>query len=222
MSNIKILNNNLYVIQNGHILNNTYIYIKNNYAIVIDPSFAEKEIENILIKHNIDQFDILITHYHYDHIGCTQKIAKQNTTIYIGENEYQYLNRQYSTNFNELVNDLLIANHIKKISGNIELNLNGINVKCLNTPSHTMGSYTYLIDKYAFTGDFIFAYQIGFFDMENDGLTKFKQSLELLNDNINNEYLICSGHNELEIWKNVKEKNIEMMNYYGGVLKNEN
>ena len=50
--------------------NNCYVLKNNGYALVIDPSSEEDVIEKCLKELDVELVGILITHYHYDHIGA--------------------------------------------------------------------------------------------------------------------------------------------------------
>lgn len=50
--------------------NNCYVLKNNGYALVIDPSSEEDVIEKCLKELDVELVGILVTHYHYDHIGA--------------------------------------------------------------------------------------------------------------------------------------------------------
>lgn len=50
--------------------NNCYVLKNNGYALVVDPSSEEDVIEKCLKELDVELVGILITHYHYDHIGA--------------------------------------------------------------------------------------------------------------------------------------------------------
>lgn len=212
------LNNNIYVITSGPISNNTYIIFGQKKAIIIDPSFARRQIFEILKEKNIKEFDVLITHYHFDHIGRLLEIANKNTNIYIGKAELIYQNKAHAEFF-----DALIAKSdqykIHYLEGDLDITIDELKIKCINTPAHTMGSYTYIYENHFFTGDFFFANQIGFFDTANDGKNKFKESVKKTLLYLNEDSIICSGHNRICNWNIVKKENKELSEYYGEEFK---
>lgn len=209
------LNENIYVIVSGWLNNNTYIIFENNYALIIDPSYAEKEIKKFLIENKIKNYAFLITHHHYDHIGNLKKIWKPGNKIYICEQEKNYSFGRYSNIFDDLINNELIKKDIIFSNNEGPNNILGIDIFFAKTPSHTIGSYTYIYKNFFFTGDFIFATDIGFFDMENNGNMLFKKSIKKIKKYLNDDSFICSGHNKIDKWSNVKIKNRELIEYSG-------
>ena len=50
--------------------NNCYIITEEDEALIVDPSGEEDKIEEYLNKNNLKLKGVLITHYHFDHIGA--------------------------------------------------------------------------------------------------------------------------------------------------------
>ncbi len=215
MNQTILLSENVVVIKNGPLINNTYIIHENNNAIIIDPSFAEKEIKNFIDRNHIKDYIILITHHHFDHFGCTQKLISDAKNIYIGKQEKEYVNSKYSNYLDDALEDDEFIEKIIWLTNDNIVDFNGIQIKCLNTPAHTIGSYTYQYKNYFFTGDFFFAKNIGFFDMTNEGDNHFKKSIKKMLNYFNDETTICPGHNEIDLWINVKKNNEELIEYSG-------
>ena len=59
----------------GELENNCYILIKDNKMLIIDPSTDTEEYEKYLNKYELE--GILITHYHFDHIGGLDNLVKK-------------------------------------------------------------------------------------------------------------------------------------------------
>lgn len=206
----------LMMIQGSVLLNNSYIIYnsKKSAAVIIDPSFNLNKIIDFLENNKIKKIIILITHYHFDHVGdCYQLLNKFNDCkVYIGKNELVYLNKIYSQNFvalHDKFNSFL--NFIEEDEFNISFN--GISIKAYATPGHTLGSYTYQYKNVFFTGDFIFYKNIGYLDKKNKGLINFKNSVKKLNELCNDDSIICSGHLDIGKWIDIKKNNIELKEY---------
>lgn len=215
----KLIKDNLYLIRGGRLNNNSYIIFKNDYAIVIDPSFNVKAIQNFLEEKNINKIAILVTHYHYDHMGELIELANiyPNTNIYMGKQEEYYLSREYSNVYNNLLkllnNELFKANLVYFTKAEEKIVLEDIQIKAIHTPAHTIGSYTYNFENIFFTGDFIFSDTIGFLDEANDGINLFISSIHNLMNYLSLDSLICPGHNNIAEWSEVKRINQELKTY---------
>ena len=133
----------------GFLDENCYIVSNNNDALIIDPGDEGERIISFIKKHSYNVKAILITHYHFDHIGALEKIK------------------------NEFKVDVIDYNNQNKVDGfdyQIIEN-NGHTLDCV--------SYCFKKEKVMFTGDFIFKETIGNYKEENykfmlESLTKFK------------------------------------------------
>lgn len=128
-------------IVNGYLEENCYIIQKDKYALIVDPGSESKKIIQIINDLDIKIEGILITHYHFDHIGALDEI----------KNKYK----------EALLFDYRSSNKIE--IGHFEFKKN-------NNFGHTMDSCSFLFEseKIMFTGDFIFNESIGKYDKENE------------------------------------------------------
>ena len=76
--------------------NNCYILVNNGYALVVDPSREVEKIEDVLKSQNALLVGILVTHYHYDHVGALDSLVKKyNVSVY----DYKTIGKQKIKNF---------------------------------------------------------------------------------------------------------------------------
>ena len=185
------------VIRLGHIAVNCYMILSDKAAIVIDPGFSSKVVENFLIENADKERMILLTHAHFDHIGGAADLRKvADTDITIGENENFALS---DTEYN--LSDRFHA-HLEPFSADIllkdgeEFSVGDINIKTIFTPGHTVGGVSYLIDDVLFSGDTLFNMSIGRTDFLGGDINTLKRSiinkLFLLDANTT----VLSGHGE--------------------------
>ncbi len=141
--------------ENCYILN-----IDNNY-LIIDPGDESKKILNE-IKGNL--LGILITHYHFDHIGALKDILNyKNVPIY----DYKSINK--------------------------DVNIEKFNFRIINFPGHKDDLVGFLFDNKLFSGDFIFEGTIGRTDLPGGNFNEMQESIRnilLFNDNLE----IYPGH----------------------------
>ena len=64
-------------IVNGYLEENCYIIHNNEYALIIDPGSESNKIINIIEELNLNVIGILITHYHFDHIGALEEVLNK-------------------------------------------------------------------------------------------------------------------------------------------------
>ncbi len=132
--------------------NNSYIIDNENEAIIVDPSSEEEKIEAYLKNNNLELKAILITHYHYDHIGALPYFKeKYNVPVY----DYKTIGKFKEAN---------------------------LKFKVIPTKGHSMDSVSFYFEETndLFVGDFVFEGSIGRMDLEGGDEEEMAYSLELL------------------------------------------
>ncbi len=183
---IKILNNYI----NDE---NTYIvYNENtNEGLVIDPGYPDNEIINFAEENKIKIKYILLTHCHYDHIEYLEPLRKKTKAKLLSS--FNCSKNIGEPDINHSVSGLGYALKAEKsdmiLKDGEEINLCGINVKCIYTEGHTNGGVCYLFDnKKLFSGDTLFLRSIGRSDLPTGSgeklLESIKDKLYTLDENI--------------------------------------
>ena len=142
---------------NGYLEENCYIIKANNKCLIVDPGSEGNRIINEIETLKLEVKGILITHYHFDHIGALDEIrAKYKCDIY----DYN-------------------CSDINKIDC--------FSFKKINNFGHTMDSCSFFFEKekIMFTGDFVFYESIGKYDKENEKeMIKSLKEFKKLDDDI--------------------------------------
>ena len=92
-----------------------------------------------------------------------------------------------------------------------EIELLGAKVTCIHVPGHTKGGVC-LVDegnKLAFTGDTVFAVEIGITNLDDGSPEEMAQSCVYIRDNFADDITIYPGHGPSATMKEVKENNPE-------------
>lgn len=145
----------------GPLEENCYILNIDNNFLIIDPGDESKKILNE-IKGNL--LGILITHYHFDHIGALKDILNyKNVPIY----DYKSINK-----------DVKIKNFIFRI---------------INFPGHKDDLVGFLFDNKLFSGDFIFEGTIGRTDLPGGNYKEMQESIKKILS-FNDDIEIYPGH----------------------------
>lgn len=150
---------------NGLLEENCYILIQNEYALIIDPGSNFDEIKKIIGDRTV--LAVLITHYHFDHIGALEDVKK-----YYDIKEINFKSQK------------------KQKIGPFEFDI-------IKTPGHKNDSVTYYFknDNIMFTGDFLFKNSIGRCDMEEGNIFKMMESIKNIRK-YNGNIVIYPGHGE--------------------------
>lgn len=192
-------------VENSYFLENTYIFKYQNKIIVIDPGSDIDKIINSLNNEKIDY--ILLTHGHMDHIGSTKELIKlYNTKVYLSKLDEDYIKGK-----------IILDPYFDKNQYNfsyLDYSLFDIEgIKIINTPGHSKGSVSILIEEenILFTGDTLFKDSFGRYDFIGGSLKKLKDSINLL-FKLDENTIIYPGHGEKSTIKDEKIKN--MIKFY--------
>lgn len=146
---------------------------------IIDPAWQS----DLFIKKAQDKgykiTNILLTHWHFDHINATDEIAqKTGAIISIGKKELPYLQ---------------LKNKVKLVDEGDEISLGATKIKVINTPGHSAGGVSYLLEKHIIVGDSLFVYGAGHCSLPGGNVEDFFYTMEKLKSMDDNLELLC-GH----------------------------
>ena len=149
----------------GELANNVYLVQKGDECLIVDPACNFDFIKSII--GGLKLVGILVTHYHFDHIGALGELKKHyNTSIFDNNNDLNTLE-----NF-----DFEIIHNPGHSSDSV--------------------SFYFKEEKCMFVGDFIFKGIIGRTDLETGSMEEMLKSLDAIkkyDDNI----LLYPGHGDI-------------------------
>lgn len=155
------------IVKVGKLRCNCYILSKNNKVLIIDPG---DDIEKIKDKiGNRLLVGIIITHYHFDHIGAMEDLIKEyNVLVYDRYNMNEGINK---------IDDFLF--------------------EVIYTPGHKEDLITIYFkeNKVMFCGDFIFKNSIGRCDLDGGDFFEMIKSLKKI-FKYDNDIILYPGHGE--------------------------
>lgn len=187
----------------GEIEANCYIVMDETTkeAVVLDPGGEGERLEAIINKMGAKVKYILLTHGHFDHVGAVEYLAdKFNVPFYINELEEEYAKKD-----NYVFGKLRKANGYLK-DGDI-ISFGGHNIKVIETPGHSKGGVSLLVEDKLFTGDTLFMGSIGRTDFlggdYNEIINSIKTKLLPLGNNIE----VYPGHGPASTIAHEKSRN---------------
>ena len=151
----------------GNLEENCYILVNNQNALVIDPGDDFHLIKEEL--KNLNLIGILITHYHFDHVGALSNLLEyKKVPIY----DYNLEEKKY--------------------------NIKNFEFEIIKTKGHKEDSVTFYFknELIMFTGDFIFKGTIGRTDLDGGNMKEMQESIEKIK-RYNKEIILYPGHGEL-------------------------
>lgn len=177
---------------------NCYIVEGDNVAVIIDPGFLENEILDFINSFNGKIKYVLLTHRHFDHLNAAVKLREltgakivvnsmDECGLYDDEKSLTNLcGGIYGTADTLARADLLVSEGKVIKAGDMQF-------KVIETPGHSPGSISFLIDNFLFCGDVLFRGSIGRTDFPDSNHNDMIKSLDKLK-NLPDNTIVYSGH----------------------------
>lgn len=177
---------------------NTYLVVneQTNECVIIDAGGDYNKIFDKIIELKLTPKAVLLTHGHFDHIGAVAELQKDGLKVYMSEKDSGFTTNPRSGGFPEF------AKYTKPFKADVFVKdgdilvLAGLKFTVIETPGHTKGGITYLVENALFTGDTLFHLSIGRTDLEggdfNTLISSIKNKLFVYTDKI-----VYPGHEEI-------------------------
>lgn len=192
----------------GAIQENCYILVSaEKNAAVVDPGDDAERIAQVVEEQGLTVKQIWLTHGHFDHIGAVKELAQNwGAKVYAARKEEKLLGSAQLNRAGYRYGDdqrfQVVADHW--LNDGDFLQLDELNIKVIETPGHSAGSICFLCEDIMFSGDTLFAGDIGRCDLFSGDYTTMLQSLEKLKK-LKIDYKVLPGHGPASTLE--KEKN---------------
>ena len=186
------------IFKSGLLQTNTYLVIKENNCIVIDPAFAYDKITHYIDKHKLRLLGVLLTHGHFDHIADASEIAaRYNCKIYMSKKDLDMVfDSRLNGSKKYLRKDITLPkNQIAAFDREIIMRLDNFLVDIMFTPGHSRGSCCFRIGNEVFTGDTLFEDGFGRIDLYGGSQEELDKSLKYI-FSLNNDTVVFPGHGD--------------------------
>lgn len=176
----------------GFAANSYFLTQDEKTAVVIDP--AQPRIADEAKRRGLTVTHVLLTHGHFDHIGgCAALQAAGAKVGCLAEEAPLALGKNNMADY--------FGGHVPPFSvdftfgdGDI-LSLNGMQFLVIATPGHTAGGACFCVGDHLFTGDTLFAGDIGRSDLPTGSGAQLTESVRKLYA-IQGDFTVCPGHGE--------------------------
>lgn len=145
----------------GEYQSNCYVLYKNYKAMIIDPGYTSKELDNFISENGLIVECIYITHGHADHIGGVNFLKRKypRITVYAPKKDSYWYTRDFK---NKIYEDVIIDKYV--VEGDYIYFLDTV-FKVIETPGHSYGSTVLYFENYLFSGDTLFYHSVGRTDL---------------------------------------------------------
>lgn len=185
----------------GPVKANNYLFCdyKTKEAVIIDCSAYNPRMLKFIKDNELTVRYILLTHGHFDHILGVNEMKKElNVKAYIHKNDLKLAQNMVEfMNAFGIPTDGLENPQIDDTLDNLtDLMLGENQIKIIDTPGHTKGSVSYLIEKSMFCGDTIFRKSFGRTDLPGGSFEEIKHSIKNIIFPMDGSISLYTGHGE--------------------------
>ncbi len=168
-------------------------------AAIIDCTSSVDEIAKTIKNNNINLKYILITHGHFDHVYCVQKMKEKfpNSLVLMHKDDSTLLNQvqtQCAMAGVEGISVPCIDGLVDEKSHN--LLLGKTEIKVIHTKGHSKGGVCYLIDNSLFSGDTLFLESIGRCDLFGGDYKETEKSIKEKLFTLDDSIVVYPGHGD--------------------------
>lgn len=181
----------------GPLLVNTYVLRAGDQLALVDPGFADDELEARVDSLGGRVAYILLTHGHGDHIAAVEKYrARWGALLLAGDAELPMLadaRKNLTAMFGS--NPVEIRDVDRALKDGDQVTLGNFELAVITTPGHTTGSICFhcASEKILFTGDLLFAGSVGRSDFPGGDPHILADSLKRLT-HLPDETRVLPGH----------------------------
>ena len=195
----------------GDLATNSYVLVNETTreAVAIDVGDNGNFLLLEGLKNDFTLKAVLLTHGHFDHIGGVFDLYKKGVTVYMGENELDFI-KDESLNLSGYFGSTVKAFDAVGVKDKQVLNLCGFDIEVILTPGHTKGSVTYKVENNLFCGDVLFDGSFGRVDFPTGNAKELVKSAKKLFEY--SGHVLYSGHGKSTTTD--KEKDTNPINYY--------
>lgn len=161
-------------------------------GVVIDACAAPEKYLELLDREHASLAAILQTHGHFDHVGSIPALKKATgARVYLNKNDAALFGLKAD----------------ESLEDGQTVQVDELAFSVITTPGHTPGSVCLQMGDRLFSGDTLFAGDIGRTDLEGGSYTEIQRSLHKLLDRVQGDPQVLPGHEEFSTFSAEKAYN---------------
>ncbi len=167
-------------------------------AIVFDPADNGKYIYDTLLKHELTVSAICLTHGHFDHIWGAEELRTLSQVKLYGPEAERVLFEDAKVNVSAQVGRPYTIRLDEYLKDQDVLEIEGIKLKMIHTPGHTIGSSCYYVEEAGIliSGDTLFEGSVGRTDLPTGSMSMLNRSIKEKLLNLPDETKVYPGHGD--------------------------
>ena len=172
----------LRVVGTNDIVNYSYLLSnkESNSSLIIDPAWDLEKIEQAAASQNCPIVAVLLTHHHADHVDLADTLAsKLDIPVYMNQSEIDTYGFSCTG---------LIGIESDKLS------LAGLDIEVIQTPGHTAGAVSFLVEGNLYSGDTLFIEGCGECVSDGADAGQLFDSLQTLLEKVPPKTRVYPGH----------------------------
>ena len=174
----------LHLVGPAPLFTNTFLLIgSGGRAAVIDPAAAPERYLELLKSHGAQLTDILLTHGHYDHVGAVEALREKT-----GARVHLAAEDRCGTQLFPL------SDADCDYTDGEQITVDDMTFTVIKTPGHSAGSVCLLCGDLLFSGDTLFAHDIGRTDLDGSQPGLMAASLKKLCGAVTENAQVLPGH----------------------------
>lgn len=170
---------------------NTYVAIKGDQALVIDPAVEWATLSKVLS--GLSVVGVVLTHAHYDHFATLKPFIDLGIKVYLGGEDFHKMSDPEANGSHYFNTEVVFELPNYQLVKNEKINIGKFLCEFMLTPGHTSGSICLLTDNVLFSGDTLFYHDIGRTDFMTGSSSQMRRSLSKLLQ-LPSELIVYPGH----------------------------
>ncbi len=164
------------------ISSNSYLLVSGGDAVLIDCAVPLTTLKNDLKRYGAELKYIVLTHGHFDHIATLDEVrSATGAEVLIHERDAEMLSDSLKNGYSDFFIGEFFADPASgTLSNGDVINTGDISLTVIHTPGHSRGSVCLEWEGYLFTGDTLFASNIGRSDLYGGDGATIMRSLRML------------------------------------------